>query len=75
MVEIHVDDDGPGIPLERREEAFRAFTRLEPSRNPKTGGIGLGLTIARDIVRGMGGDIALDASPLGGLRASVRIPL
>ncbi len=75
VVEIHVDDDGPGIAPERREEAFRAFTRLEPSRNPKTGGIGLGLTIARDIVRSMGGDIALEASPLGGLRASVRIPL
>lgn len=75
VLEIHVDDDGPGIAPEKREEAFRAFHRLEPSRNPKTGGIGLGLTIARDIVRGMGGDITLDASPMGGLRASVRIPL
>ena len=72
---IHVDDDGPGIAPAQREEAFRAFHRLEPSRNPLTGGIGLGLTIARDIVRGMGGDITLDASPTGGLRASVRIPL
>jgi two-component system osmolarity sensor histidine kinase EnvZ len=74
-LEIHVDDDGPGIPPEKREEAFRAFHRLEPSRNPKTGGIGLGLTIARDIVRGMGGDITLGSAPLGGLRATVRIPL
>ena len=75
LLNIHVDDDGPGIPPEKREEAFRAFHRLEPSRNPKTGGIGLGLTIARDIVRGMGGEIMLDKSPAGGLRASLRIPL
>jgi two-component system osmolarity sensor histidine kinase EnvZ len=73
-IEINVDDDGPGIPAEKREEVFRAFHRLEPSRNPRTGGIGLGLTIARDIVRGMGGDIALSDSPRGGLRATVSIP-
>jgi len=75
FVDIHVDDDGPGIAPEKREEAFRAFHRLEPSRNPKTGGIGLGLTIARDIVRGLGGEIVLEESPMGGLRASLRIPL
>ncbi len=75
LLNIHVDDDGPGIAPERRDEAFRAFHRLEPSRNPKTGGIGLGLTIARDIVRGMGGEIILDESPAKGLRASLRIPL
>jgi two-component system osmolarity sensor histidine kinase EnvZ len=74
-LDIHVDDDGPGIPADKREDVFRAFTRLETSRNPKTGGVGLGLTIARDIARGMGGDILLADSPLGGLRASVRIPL
>jgi two-component system osmolarity sensor histidine kinase EnvZ len=72
---IDVDDDGPGIPPEKREEVFRAFHRLEPSRNTRTGGIGLGLTIARDLVLGMGGDIALASSPLGGLRATLRIPL
>lgn len=75
LLNIHVDDDGPGIAPDQREEAFRAFHRLEPSRNPKTGGIGLGLTIARDIVRGMGGEIILDKSPSGGLRASLKIPL
>jgi two-component system osmolarity sensor histidine kinase EnvZ len=75
FVHIDVDDDGPGIPADKREEAFRAFHRLEPSRNTRTGGIGLGLTIARDLVHGMGGDIALDKSPLGGLRATLRIPL
>ncbi len=73
--QIDVDDDGPGIPPDKREEAFRAFHRLEPSRNPRTGGIGLGLTIARDLVHGMGGDITLAGSPLGGLRATLRIPL
>ena len=75
LLHIHVDDDGPGIPQNKREEAFRAFHRLEPSRNPKTGGIGLGLTIARDIVHSMGGELTLDDSPMGGLRASLRIPL
>jgi two-component system osmolarity sensor histidine kinase EnvZ len=74
-IEIDVDDDGPGIPEDKREEVFRAFHRLEPSRNPETGGVGLGLTITRDIVRGMGGEVTLDDSPLGGLRASLTIPL
>ncbi len=75
FLHIDVDDDGPGIPPDKREEAFRAFHRLEPSRNPRTGGIGLGLTIARDLVHGMGGDITLASSPMGGLRATLRIPL
>jgi two-component system osmolarity sensor histidine kinase EnvZ len=74
-IEINVDDDGPGIPQDKREEVFRAFHRLEPSRNPRTGGIGLGLTVARDIVRGMGGDIVLSDSPRGGLRATVSVPI
>ena len=72
---VDVDDDGPGIRADQREEAFRAFHRLEPSRNSKTGGVGLGLTVARDIVRGMGGDIVLADSPMGGLRASLRVPV
>ncbi|MBX7200860.1 MAG: HAMP domain-containing protein [Rhodospirillaceae bacterium] len=75
FIHIDVDDDGPGIPADKREEAFRAFHRLEPSRNTRTGGIGLGLTIARDLVHSMGGDIALATSPMGGLRATLRIPL
>ena len=73
-IEILVDDDGPGIPADQREAVFRAFVRLEPSRNIETGGVGLGLTIARDVVRGHGGDLVLDDSPLGGLRARVRLP-
>ncbi len=72
---ILVDDDGPGIPPERREEAFRPFHRLDEGRNLQVGGVGLGLAIARDIVRAHGGDLVLDTSPLGGLRAAVRLPV
>jgi two-component system osmolarity sensor histidine kinase EnvZ len=74
-VEITVDDDGPGIPADKREAAFRPFYRLENSRNPQTGGVGLGLTIARDVIRGHGGDIVLGDSPAGGLRARVVLPI
>lgn len=72
---LHVDDDGPGIPVERREDAFRPFYRLDESRNQDSGNSGLGLAIARDIARAHGGDITLDRSPLGGLRATVSLPL
>jgi two-component system osmolarity sensor histidine kinase EnvZ len=75
QVEIVVDDDGPGIPEAKRADAFQPFVRLEPSRNPATGGTGLGLTIARDIVRGHGGDLMLEDSPRGGLRAVIRLPV
>ena len=74
-IEITVDDDGPGIPEDQRGEVFKPFYRLDGSRNPGTGGVGLGLTIARDVMRGHGGDIALSASPNGGLRARLRVPL
>ncbi len=74
-VEVLIDDDGPGIPLDRREDVFKAFVRIEGSRNPKTGGVGLGLTIARDIVRAHGGDIHLEDSPFGGLRVRLRLPV
>jgi two-component system osmolarity sensor histidine kinase EnvZ len=68
-VQVTVDDDGPGIPPDRRESVFRAF------ESGATGGTGLGLTIARDIVRAHGGDILLEDSPLGGLRARIRLPV
>ena len=74
-VEITVDDDGPGIPPDKYEDVFRPFLRLDESRNADTGGVGLGLTIARDVARSHGGDVALAASPLGGLRVIVRIPI
>lgn len=72
---IHIDDDGPGIPTERREDAFRPFYRLDEARNQDDGNSGLGLAIARDIARSHGGEIELDRSPLGGLRATVTLPL
>jgi two-component system osmolarity sensor histidine kinase EnvZ len=74
-IDITIDDDGPGIPEENREDVFRPFVRLDESRNPETGGSGLGLTIARDIVRTHGGELILDEAPTGGLRALVRLPI
>lgn len=72
---ITVEDDGPGIPEDERENVFRPFYQLDHARNRDAGGSGLGLAIARDIVRGHGGDVVLGASPmLGGLLARVRIP-
>ena len=70
---ISIDDDGPGIALDQREEVFKPFVRLDASRQD-AGGSGLGLSIARDIARSHGGDVTLHDSPLGGLRATVRLP-
>jgi len=72
---IHIDDDGPGIPVDRLEDAFRPFFRLDESRNQDTGNSGLGLAIARDIARSHGGDLTLERSELGGLRATVTLPV
>ncbi|SCZ43551.1 two-component system, OmpR family, osmolarity sensor histidine kinase EnvZ [Afifella marina DSM 2698] len=74
ILEITIDDDGPGIPDEDKEAVFRPFYRLDDARNVDVGGTGLGLAIARDIARSHGGDIALEDSRLGGLRAVVTIP-
>lgn len=71
---IVVDDDGPGIPEQFRREVFLPFHRLDPSRNRETGGSGLGLSIARDVIHGHGGDIELGDSPMSGLRVSIRLP-
>jgi two-component system osmolarity sensor histidine kinase EnvZ len=73
-IEIVIDDDGPGIPPESREEVFKPFFRLDAARGLETGGVGLGLTIARDVVRGHGGDVRVEASPMGGARFTVKIP-
>jgi two-component system osmolarity sensor histidine kinase EnvZ len=72
---IAVDDDGPGIPPDKREDVFKAFYRLEESRNKETGGVGLGLSIAKDVITSHGGTIELHDSKLGGLRVLVGIPL
>ncbi|TAD91480.1 MAG: HAMP domain-containing protein [Alphaproteobacteria bacterium] len=74
-IEITVDDNGPGIPRAQREDVFKPFYRLDKSRNAATGGVGLGLTIARDVVRSHGGEVMLADSPLGGLRATIRLPV
>jgi two-component system osmolarity sensor histidine kinase EnvZ len=72
---VNVDDDGPGIPAAKREEVFKPFVRLDEARNVDEGGSGLGLAIARDIARSHGGDVTLSDSILGGVRASVRVPV
>jgi two-component system, OmpR family, osmolarity sensor histidine kinase EnvZ len=74
QVWIAIDDDGPGIPKGQRDAVFKPFYRLDASRRPTTGGVGLGLTIARDIVLGHGGDIELTDAPEGGLRVLIRLP-
>jgi two-component system osmolarity sensor histidine kinase EnvZ len=72
---IHVDDNGPGIPEEQRADVFKPFVRLDEARNIDEGGSGLGLAIARDIARAHGGDVMLLDSPMGGLRATIRVPV
>jgi two-component system osmolarity sensor histidine kinase EnvZ len=72
---VHVDDNGPGIPHDQRENAFRPFVRLDNARNLDETGTGLGLAIALDIAHAHGGDIVLEDSRLGGLRVAVKIPV
>lgn len=74
-MEISIEDDGPGIPEDKREEVFKAFYRIEGSRNKETGGVGLGLSIAKDIIVSHGGTIELGDSEMGGLRVLICIPL
>ena len=74
-VEVSIDDDGPGIPKESYDAVFKPFFRMEKSRNPKTGGVGLGLSIAQDIIHSHGGEIWLEPSNRGGLRVVIRLPL
>ncbi|WP_319496760.1 ATP-binding protein [uncultured Cohaesibacter sp.] len=71
---VQIDDNGPGIPEEELETVFRPFYRLDTARNQNTPNTGLGLAIARDIARAHGGDLKLSRSPLGGLRATLRLP-
>ncbi|HCM83614.1 MAG TPA: ATP-binding protein [Alphaproteobacteria bacterium] len=73
-IHLFIDDNGPGIPESAREDVFRPFFRLEESRNAASGGIGLGLAIARDIILAHGGEIELQDSPMGGLRCAVKLP-
>jgi two-component system osmolarity sensor histidine kinase EnvZ len=75
VIQIQIDDDGPGIPADKYEDVFKPFFRMEGSRNPATGGVGLGLPIAQDIVHSHGGEITLEQSPMGGLRVTIRVPV
>ena len=72
---LTIDDDGIGIPEKQRIEVFKPFYRLDKSRNIESANTGLGLSIAKDIIIGYGGDIHLDNSPLGGLRVVIKMPL
>jgi len=75
MVDVSIEDDGPGIPVSELEKVFAPFYRLESSRNRETGGTGLGLAVARSAVRANGGDIVLSNRPKGGLTALVTLPV
>ena len=75
IAEIDIEDDGPGVPAPELNRVFDPFYRREPSRNRQTGGIGLGLSVARSIARAHGGDVALQNRPQGGLRAKVTLPV
>jgi len=72
---ITIEDEGPGIPPSQREKVFEPFYRLEASRNPATGGVGLGLSVARSIVREHGGDVTLSNRKDGGLRVRLELPI
>lgn len=73
-VRVIIDDNGPGIPEDQYEEAFKPFSRLDAARNQNKTGVGLGLALARDVARSHGGDVELERSCLGGLRAIFRLP-
>jgi signal transduction histidine kinase len=73
-VVVTIDDDGPGIPDEEREKVFAPFYRIESSRNRDTGGVGLGLAVARNSAREHGGDLTLGDNEGGGLRAELELP-
>ena len=75
IVEVAIEDDGPGIPADELARVFEPFRRLEYSRNRETGGVGLGLPIARNMLRAHGGDVVLSNRAEGGLRAMVTLPV
>jgi signal transduction histidine kinase len=73
-IEVTIDDEGPGIPEQELSRVFDPFYRVEQSRGPETGGVGLGLAIAQSIVQGHGGELTLGNRPVAGLRASITLP-
>jgi signal transduction histidine kinase len=74
VVELTIDDDGPGIPVEDREKVFERFTRLDDGRARDAGGLGLGLSMVRAITEQHGGTVVIGDAPLGGARLQVRLP-
>ena len=74
-IKIFVDDSGPGIPVDQRLEVFKPFYRLDSARGPDQAGSGLGLTIARDVMHGLGGDLVIEESPEGGTRVRLHLPI
>lgn len=74
-LQIIIDDNGPGIPKDNYEDVFKPFYRLDTARGIETGGVGLGLPTALDIIHAHGGNITLSQSPLGGLRTNITLPL
>ena len=75
QIEIIIEDDGPGIPDNKKADALRPFVRLDNARGAKTGGTGLGLSIAKTAIENHGGQIFLENSELGGLRVRVVLPI
>jgi len=74
-ITVVIEDDGPGIPDDKKAEAMRPFVRLDPARGNDTGGTGLGLSIAKTAIENHGGQIFLENSDLGGLRVRVVLPM
>lgn len=74
-IEIIIEDDGPGIPDDKKRDAMRPFVRLDESRNEKTGGTGLGLSIAQTAIENHGGQLFLENSDLGGLKVHITLPI
>ena len=75
QVEIIIEDDGPGIPDDKKKDAMRPFVRLDESRSEKTGGTGLGLSIAQTAIENHGGQMFLEDSDLGGLKVRIVLPI
>ena len=73
-IELTVDDDGPGIPVEERERVFDRFTRLDDGRARDAGGLGLGLSMVKAITEQHGGTVTIEDAPIGGARLRVRLP-
>ena len=74
-MKIFVDDDGPGIAESEYQNVMKPFYRIDKSRGQNKSGVGLGLSIANDIIRSHGGAISLGKSPLNGLRVTISLPL